>query len=389
MISLLDSLRPEALATPESGIVAVVNHGRTKPGLIPLWVGEGDASTPSFISEAVTKSLERGETFYTWQRGIPELRQALADYHTRIYDRQFSPERFFVTGSGMQAIQLAIQAVAGKDDEVIVPSPVWPNITAALNIMGAKPVEIQFDFADNGWSLDIDKVAASITAKTRALFINSPGNPTGWLASRDQLAELLDIARRHGLWIIADEVYHRFVYSIDRAPSFYDVAEAEDRILFVNTFSKNWAMTGWRVGWISAPPELGQIIENLIQYSTSGVAAFMQRAAVEALEKGEIFLEEQRQKAADSRKVLMEALATSERIRLAPPEGAFYLFFAIRGESDSRALAIKLVDEANIGLAPGDAFGPGGGGFLRACFLRDTNEIREAATRLADWLARN
>lgn len=379
-------MRPEAINSPESGIVAVFNYGRDRKNLTPLWTGEGDLPTPAFIHKAATEGLVEGDTFYTWQRGVPLLRQALAEYHQRIYNKTMPAERFFITGSGMQAIQIAIQAVAGAGDEVIVPTPIWPNINAALGVMGAKPVEVSMDFSENGWSLDLEKVASSITKKTKALFINSPGNPTGWMADHDMLKEILDLARKNGLWIIADEVYGRFVYNGDRAPSFYDIAEENDRILYVNTFSKNWAMTGWRVGWISAPPELGQIFENLIQYSTSGVAGFMQRGATAALEQGEEFFQEQREKARQSRDILIEALHSTGKVRMAVPQGALYLFFSVDGEPDAVKLAKRLVDEANVGLAPGEAFGAGGAGFLRACFLRDTEQIKAAATRMAECL---
>lgn len=385
----LESLRKEAVELPESGIVAVINHGRLKQGLIPLWAGEGDLSTPSFIHEAATKGLENGETFYTWQRGIPELRQALSNYHKRIYGKERSPEHFYVTGSGMQAIQTAVQAIAGEGDEVIVPSPVWPNITAALGIMGANPVQLPFDFSENGWSLDLEKLTSSITPKTRAIFINSPGNPTGWVADLECLREILAMARKHGLWIIADEVYARFVYEGNRAPSFYNIAEDDDRILYVNSFSKNWAMTGWRMGWVSGPPEIGQVLENLIQYSTSGVAGFMQRGGVEALEKGEEFILAQREKARKSRDVLAKGLLSTGKVQFAMPQGAFYLYFSVDGYEDTMPLALRLVDEANVGMAPGSAFGLGGERFLRACFLRDTDHIVEATARLVDWLEKN
>ena len=380
----LNTMRPEAVNSPESGIVAVFNYGRDRKDLIPLWTGEGDLPTPAFIHQAATEGLIDGDTFYTWQRGVPKLRQALADYHQRVYGKSMPADRFFITGSGMQAIQIAIQAVAGAGDEVIVPSPVWPNINAALGVMGAKSVEVAMDFSQNGWSLDLEKLASNITDKTKALFINSPGNPTGWMADLDQLREILDLARKNNLWIIADEVYGRYVYNGERAPSFYDIAEESDRIIYVNTFSKNWAMTGWRMGWISAPPELGQIFENLIQYSTSGVAGFMQRGATAALEHGEEFFLQQREKARESRDILMEALLSTGKVHFAKPQGALYLFFSVNGEPDAVKLAKRLVDEANVGLAPGEAFGGGGSGYLRACFLRDTDQIKAAAQRLAE-----
>lgn len=381
--SLIAELRPEARNAPESGIVEVVNHGRLKPGLIPLWVGEGDLSTPDFIVRAANKSLTDGETFYTWQRGIPELREALARYHTALYGQPLSPDRFFVTGSGMQSVQIAVRMIAGPGDELVIPTPAWPNFAAAIGVAGAKAVCVPMDLEHGRFTLDLDKLAAAITPKTRALVINSPANPTGWTATRDEMAALLALARKHGIWIIADEIYGRFVYGgAPRAASFHDVMEAEDRVLFVQTFSKNWAMTGWRIGWIEVPAAFGQVVENLIQYSTSGSPVFVQRAALAALNEGEPFVAEQIARATEGRKIIFEGLKATNRVSLTAPDGAFYQFFSVDGREDSRALAIELVDQANVGLAPGTAFGPGGETGLRLCFARKSSDLVEAVARL-------
>jgi aspartate/methionine/tyrosine aminotransferase len=387
--SLADALRREARAAPESGIVEAMNYGRGREGLIPLWAGEGDLPTPSFICEAATRSLAAGETFYTWQRGIPELREALARYHGKLYGREFAPEEFYVVGSGMQAIQIVTACVAGAGDEVLIPTPTWPNAAAAAGVIGATPVEVPMSFGNDGWSLDVDRLAAAVTPRTRALFVVSPSNPTGWTATRDDLVALLALARRHGLWIIADETYARFWYGEGpRAPSFFDVMDGEDRILFVNTFSKNWAMTGWRIGWIVAHPSLGQVVENLIQYATSGVAAFMQRAAVTALERGESFAQHLIERARRGREIACEGLAKTGRCRFVPPLGAFYLFFSVDGETDTRRLVMRLIDEANVGMAPGTAFGAGGEHFLRLCFARNAEQLEAAVGRVAAVLSR-
>ncbi|ODT15576.1 MAG: aspartate aminotransferase [Kaistia sp. SCN 65-12] len=382
------TLRPEASEAPESGIVEVFNYGRDRAGLIPLWVGEGDLPTPAFISEAAQAALQAGETFYTHQRGIPELRQALADYHARLYGCPFEADRFFVTSGGMPAIQIALRMVAGQGDEVVVPTPAWPNFAAAAEIGGARVVEVPLTYGNAGWTLDLERYFGAVTPRTKALFLNSPCNPTGWTATRAELQAILDFARARGLWIVSDEVYTRFFYEGERAPSFYDVMEPDDRILFVNTMSKNWAMTGWRVGWLAAPPELGQVIENLVQYSSSGTPKFLQRGAVAALEQGDAFIDFQRQRATEAREIVCSGLERTGRVRLVRPAGAFYAFFSIDGEPDTRALALRLVDEAGLGLAPGGAFGAGGDGYMRLCYLRDLDQIREATRRLADWLAK-
>lgn len=385
-MSILDSVRDEARRAPPSGIAAVMAYGRGRPGLIPLWAGEGDLPTPAFISEATEKALRNGETFYTWQGGIPELREALARYHTRHFGRQFSSEEFLVVGGGMQAIQLALQASAGAGDEVIYLTPAWPNLAAAAEVAGAHAVGVPLQRSGNGWSCDAERLSAAVTGRTRAIIVNSPSNPTGWTADHETLKAILDLARRHGLWIIADETYAMFHYDGGRAPSFLDVMDAEDRILFANTFSKNWAMTGWRIGWIGTHPALQTVFENLIQYSTSGVAQFMQRGAVEALDHGDEFVASQVERARQARDIVCGALARTGRAHFSVPAGAFYLFFSVDGISDSRRAAIDIVEQANVGLAPGTAFGPDGEGCFRLCFHRRLDQIEEAAQRLARWI---
>ncbi len=385
-MSIVSSLSPRALLAPESGIVEVVNYARGRDGLLPLWVGEGDLSTPDFINKAAIEALSGGETFYTYQRGIPELRQALSDYYARHFDVSLPVEHFYVTGSGMQAIQIAVQALTSPGDELVYLTPAWPNIAAALEIAGARSVGVQLTFEGGKWAVDLDRIAAAITPKTRGLFINTPSNPTGWTATKDDLAAILALARKHDLWIMADEIYARYYFAGGRAPSFLDVMEPDDKVMFVNSFSKNWSMTGWRVGWIVAPPQTGQVLENLIQYSTSGVAQFMQRGAAAALNEGDSFVQSNIDKARRSRDILCDALIATNRVETLKPDGALYAFLKIDGVTDSRKAAIDIVDKTGVGLAPGAAFGAGGELFLRACFLRDPAQIQMAADRLCDYI---
>jgi aspartate/methionine/tyrosine aminotransferase len=385
------SIRPEAERAPESGIVEVANYGRGRPGLIPLWVGEGDLATPGFICDAATRALAAGETFYTWQRGIPDLRQALARYHERLYGRPSDPERFFITIGGMHAAQIAVRMVAGAGDEVVIPTPAWPNFAGAITVAGARAVAAPMRCDETGWHLNLERLKDAVTSRTRALVINSPANPTGWTASLDELREILALARSRGLWIIADEIYARFAYDPafrigERTPSFRDVIETDDRILFVQTFSKNWAMTGWRIGWLEATPALGQVIENLIQYSTSGVPVPHQRAAIAAIEQGESFVAHQIARACRGREIVVDGLNATGKVELPAPSGAFYAFLKVRDVTDPRALAMRLVDEANVGLAPGTAFGEGGESYLRLCFARKAEDLEEAVRRLAPVL---
>ncbi|WP_331373207.1 pyridoxal phosphate-dependent aminotransferase [Sinorhizobium chiapasense] len=385
-MTIMNSLSPRSLSAPESGIVEVVNYARGREGVIPLWVGEGDLATPDFVSRAAAAALAAGETFYTWQRGIPPLREALVRYYRRRFQKTLSPENFYVTGSGMQAIKLAIEAVTSPGDEMVLLTPAWPNFAAAAEISGARPVSVPLRFEHGKWQFDFERLEAAIGEKTRALFINTPSNPTGWTATQDDLKTILTLARKHGLWIIADEIYALYYYVGGRAPSFLDIMDDDDRILFVNSFSKNWSMTGWRVGWIVAPPAMGQVLENLIQYSTSGVAQFMQRGAVVALDEGDTFVDENIAKAALSRDLLCDALIATNRVETLKPDGALYAFLKIDGVTDSRQAALDIVDKTGVGLAPGTAFGEGGSLFMRACFLRDPAQVAEAAERLSRYI---
>jgi aspartate/methionine/tyrosine aminotransferase len=386
---LLANITRQSRDEPDSGIIAAVNHGFGKTGVIPLWSGEGNVPTPEAFCRPATESLLKGETFYTWQRGVPELRSALARYHQRHYGRAFSPENFFVTGGGMQAVQTVIQMIAGEGDEIIIPTPAWPNYAGPLRIQGSRPVEVPMDFRNGRWSLDLEKLFAAIGPRTKALCINSPSNPTGWVAGIDELTAIRDACRKHGLWIVGDEVYARFYYGSGkpaRAPSFLDICDTEEYLLLANTFSKNWAMTGWRVGWLQAPKALGPVIERVIQYNTSGTAAFLQRGCAAALDHGEDFVDQQVVKARANRDLVAQRLRELPRVMFEIPAGAFYQLFRIDGMTDSTATTLRIIDEAKVGFAPGAAFGPGGEGYLRMCILRDPAKLTEALDRFAAWL---
>ncbi len=385
----LAAIRPTAASLPESGIIAVVNYGVEKPGLIEFWAGEGDAPTPDFISEAAIAALRDGRTFYTYQRGTPPLRQAIAAYLQRHFEVNLNPERVIVTGSGMQAIMLTAQALVGSGDEVVVVAPMWPNIFAAIHMQEAvaRPVTLTCDAGI--WRLDLERLFDACGPKTRALFINTPGHPTGWIMDPADMIRVRDFARERGLWIIADEVYSQFVYDRPRVTSFLEVMAPDERLIVTNTFSKNWSMTGWRVGWVVTPDAkaLGQVFENLVQYNTSGVAEFLQHGCVAALNEGDAYLKHRVEQCQQGRDLVCERLGQLPRVRLAPPQGAFYLFFQVDGEPDSMALAKRMVDEANVGLAPGVAFGPGGEGFLRLCYAASHHTLQTGVERLAAALA--
>ncbi len=389
MQHLIAGLTQPAQTEPDSGIVTAAMYGMAKPDVMAFWSGQGNVPTPEAFCRPAIDSLLAGETFYTWQRGIPELREALVRYHAKHYGVNLHIDNFGITGGGMQAIQNAIQMIAADGDEIIIPTPAWPNYAGPLRLQGTKPVEVPMVFVNGSWSLDLEKLFAALTPRTKAICINSPSNPLGWTASRADLIAIRDFARKTGLWILADEVYSRFYHSENgaaRAPSFLDVCDPEERLILCNTFSKNWAMTGWRQGWIQTPRALSPIVERFIQYNTSGSPVFLQKGCAAALDQGDNFVDAQVATARKNRDSVVSAFKHASRLRFQVPDGAFYLFFAVDGMTDSLATCLRIIDEAGVGFAPGATFGPGGEGFLRMCYLKNEDTLAQGLDRFTNWL---
>ncbi|HEV2678230.1 MAG TPA: pyridoxal phosphate-dependent aminotransferase [Aliidongia sp.] len=377
------AVRPRIQNLQASLIAEVAVLGMGDPEVLPLWFGEGDLPTPRFITEAASRALEAGETFYTFERGIPPLRQALADYETGLHARPVAPERVVITNSGMQAIMLTVQALVDPGDNILVVSPVWPNVRAAIEIMGGEPREVALARReDGGFLLDLDALDRARDGRTRAIFLNSPSNPTGWVMSRAEGEALLAFARQHGLYLIADEVYARVVYDGTVAPSLLDLAEPDDLVVVVNSFSKAWAMTGWRLGWLVGPPEIVEVMGKLIQYNISGAPTFIQHAAVTAVREGEEFARSMAERYRAGRTLVLDALRGLNRVQVAPPDGAFYAFIKVDGMTDSLAFAKEILAKTKVGLAPGAAFGLGGEGHLRLCFAASRDRLAPALERL-------
>ena len=372
---------------PVSRIAEVSALGMGDPAVIPLWYGEGDLPTPAFIGAAATAALQAGHTFYTYKAGLPELRGAIADYLTGLYGRPVGAERILVSSSGMTALMLTAQALIDEGDNLVIVAPVWPNIAAAVTVMGGEPRLVSLDRQPGGgWRLDLERLFAACDSRTRGIFVNSPSNPAGWILPAEEIAALLAFARRSGLWLVADEVYGRIVYGNRAAPSFLDQAEPEDRLIVVNSFSKNWAMTGWRLGWITAPTDLLPQLEKLVEFNTSGSPTFLQHAGIVAIRDGEKFIESFVARCRAARDVAIDGLTACRRVEVARPEGAFYAFFRVDGMMDSLAFAKEALRHTKVGLAPGSAFGPMGEGFIRLCFARDPRQVGEAIERLRPLL---
>jgi aspartate/methionine/tyrosine aminotransferase len=380
-----------------SQIREVANAGMGDPGVLAFWFGEPDEVTPVAIRETAMAALAAGETFYSQNFGISELREAIAAYITRLHG-PFSGERIAVTASGMSALMLATQALVSPGDRVVCVTPLWPNLTEIPKILGADVVRVALDFGAEGWTLDVARLIDALTPNTCALMINSPNNPTGWTLRADQQRSILDHCRKHGIWILADDVYERLYYgSVEDdiggaaqghacAPSFLDIGHPDDRLVSTNSFSKTWLMTGWRLGWIAAPAALMADMGKLIEYNTSCSPVFVQRAGVVAVENGEPTVAHTVARFRKARDLLTRALSEMPRIETALPAGAMYAFFRVEGVSDSLDFCKRLVREAKLGLAPGSAFGPEGEGFIRWCFAASDDRLADGITRLSRFL---
>jgi len=367
----------------ETGISEVAMTVFGDPDVVPLWFGEGDLVTPDFVREAAAEGLRAGQTFYTWQRGLPDLRAALSAYTERLYGIKCGPERISVTTGGMQAILLSCQLLLDPGDNIVIVSPIWPNITSATRLVRGEPKYVALDRGKDGsWSLDVQKVFDAVDSRTRAIFVNSPGNPTGWTMTSDQQRALLDFAKKRGLWIMADEVYARLIYTRPVAPSFLELAGPDDPLLVLNSFSKPWAMTGWRIGWLTHPASLGDQMAKLVQINTSGIPAFLQRGAIAAVEKGEDFIAQMVDRCRAGRELVFQRLSANPRITIARPEAAFYNFFSVDGVTDTMAFCKKLAKDYKVGLAPGEAFAAGGPGNIRLCFASGAERLSKGLDRI-------
>lgn len=385
MTSLV-SAHIEALAA--SKIREVANAALGLPDVLPFWFGEPDRVTPGFIRDAAKRALDDGDTFYHHNLGLPALRNALAVYLSALH-RPVDRERIAVTSSGVNGLMLLAQALLAPGDRVVVVTPIWPNVAQIPAILGAQVsrMPLTLEPASGRWKLDLQRLIDELKPGTRAVIINSPANPTGWVMPRSAQQHLLEHCRRIGCWIVSDEAYERLVFdTAPCAPSFLDIAQADDRLVVANTFSKAWQMTGWRLGWVVTPAALSAALAKLIEFNTSCAPGFVQQAAVVALEQGEPAVADFRAALVRARDVMIAGLRALPQVELGLPDGAMYAFFRVHGCSDSLSLAKRLVREVGLGLAPGAAFGAESEGFLRWCFAAPSERLHDGLTRLARGL---
>ncbi|MHB1122417.1 MAG: pyridoxal phosphate-dependent aminotransferase [Ramlibacter sp.] len=375
----------------ESRIREVANAGLGRSDVLAFWFGESDEVTPEFIREAAIESLRQGETFYAHNLGLAELREAVAGYTGTLHPR-VGTDRIAITSSGVSALMLAVQAVVDAGDQVVVVTPVWPNLVAQPKIMGADVRRVSLRPQGGAWTLDLQALLEAVTPATRLLVVNAPNNPTGWTLSRDEQQAILDHCRRTGTWILADEVYERLYYEAGTrcAPSFLDVAAPEDRLIVAHSFSKSFLMTGWRLGWLVLPPDLTHHMGKLLEFNTSCASTFTQRAAVVALQRADEVTPRVVTHLKTCRDTLVPMLQGLPRVLVEPAKGGMYAFFRLDGFDDSLDVAKRLVIEAGLGLAPGNAFSPEAQGWLRWCFAsKDVSRLEQGVERLRGWLARN
>jgi aspartate aminotransferase len=354
--------------------------------VIGMWVGQGDLPTPRFICDAAARALAAGDTFYTHKRGIPELRQALIDYHRDLYGVKIADSRIAVTSSGMNAMVLIVQTLVSAGDNVVCVTPVWPNIFAAIQIQGGIARHVPMTGTDHGWELDLERLFAACDERTRAIYLATPGNPTGWVMPEEQRRAILDFARQRGIALIADEVYNRLIYNRRVAPSFLEIAKPDDPLFIVNSFSKTWAMTGWRIGWIIMPLGLTDQMDRLIEFNTSGGQSFLQAGCLAALREGEPWVHWMVERCKRGRDLVVERLSAMNRVSVIPADASFYLMLKVEEMGDPVAFCKRLVREARIGLAPGTAFGAGGEQYLRLCYAQGEDRLSAAMDRLAGFL---
>ena len=379
-------MRMDITRIPGSRILDIAKIAFATPGVDFLCFGESDQPSPASAHAAAVAALDAGATRYSDVRGLPELREALAAYLTALHAKPVAEDRIQVTASGMTAVSIALAAAVRAGDRVVVHSPAWPNVGNAARLRGAQVDELPLTaLPEGGFRLDFDRLDTMLEG-AQAFILNSPNNPTGWTATREQLVTILDIARRRRVWLIADEVYSRLVYDgAAAAPSLLDVAEPHDRLIVCNSFSKTWVMTGWRLGWLVAPEGTRDAITELVEVTHSGVAPFIQHAGVAAVQDTDV-VERFRAHCTTGRTVAGEALAGLNRVRYVEPEGAFYAFVGVEGLTDSLTLAKRLVTEQGVAVAPGIAFGEAGEGYLRICFAQSAELIERAMGRLRDGL---
>ncbi len=357
-------------------------------GVLKLYFGESNLPTPDFVKRAAEQAMADGFTYYTENAGLPSLRQALARYQGELHGVDLDPaSEIVVTASGVQALTLVLRCMVDPGDEALVLTPAWPNGAAILRMAHAVVKEIPQPLRGDNYAVDFDALEQAVTPRTRVLLYTSPSNPLGWVATETDQDRLLDFARRHSLWLVADEVYERLYYGGARAaPSILKKCTRHDAVVVIQSFSKAWCMTGWRLGWLVGRRDLMERAAQLNEFMVSCAAGFVQKAGEIALQQGEDALREMVGRLRENRDFCLSALGSMPGVSAPVPGGAFYLFPRIEGVQDSFGFCKRLLLETKVGLAPGSAFGAGGEGSVRICYASEKSILEEAMARLKGFL---
>ncbi|MBO9474766.1 pyridoxal phosphate-dependent aminotransferase [Shimia sp. R10_1] len=381
------SLSARARALEASKIREVAEAGMKLGGVVPLWFGEGAWPTNPRIVDAAVTALRAGNHMYQPNNGALALREEICRYSNALFGADLRKEQITVTPSGMQGLMLAAQILTSPGDRVVAIDPSWPNIIGAFRAMGAEIATLPLTVEAGKWALDMDALLDLLTPQTRVFVINSPNNPTGWAMGAADQKIVLEHCRKHGIWVVADDVYNRLYRHGKTAPSFLSIAAPEERLISINSFSKCWSMTGWRLGWMVAPAEMEAKLGQLTEFNTSCTAGFVQDAGIVALRDGEGEVDSLTQKIQTGYQIAAERLSSFDRVTFVEPDGAFYLFFKVAGMDDSLQAAHDILQKTKVGLAPGVAFGPQGEGYLRLCYAQPEDVLTEAFDRLAPALS--
>ena len=371
---------------PVNRAADMLQYGKSKPDVISLAQGEGDKTTPDFIIDAAMNAARDGQTFYSPPLGLPILRHAISDYYRDIYNCTLPSQRIFVTASGTNAVHLTLHSILEDGDEVVAITPIWKNLLGAIAVARGQVKEVPLTCNDQEWSLDMDRVFDAVTEKTKAIMLVTPSNPTGWMMQEDEIKQIIAFARSKNIWIIADEVYGRIVFDGKHAPSFLHHIDDYDKVFVINSFSKAWSMTGWRLGWIVGPKSAESKIRDLALYDNMGPASFPQFGALAALEHGESFLLENLTLWKRNRDKLLELLAPLQTVSCPNPQATFYGFFQVKNQPDCYQFTKQLIDECGVSLAPGHSFGKDFKGWLRICYALSEELMDEALNRLEKGL---
>ena len=380
-------LRDEVLAVPESPMVQIATVAEEMPGSVKLCYGESDSPTPEFICRAASEAMKAGHTFYTHTAGYAALRQAIAAKVYELHEVEYRPSEIMATVGATAAIFTAVRACVGQGDNAVVITPAYAIFSNTVLMAGAEPRAVALERAPHGFSLDLERVSRAIDGRTRLLIVNSPSNPTGWVMTVDEQRALCDLAERHDLRILADEVYERLVYDMPLAPSFARVMPDSNRVIVINSFSKTYNMTGWRLGWAQASESTIRAMYKAAEFITSNPAAMVQQAGIVALREGEPYVRALRDHYAARRAQVAAALTALPGVSLADPQGAFYAFFKIDGLTDSTSFTARLVADTGLALTPGVAFGEAGEGFVRLCFAASEETVAEGLARFSRFMA--